>query len=287
MWRPAYDTEGRKGSWRPRTFGSPMTLPSPTRLRRGLACAALALAALSPAASAAPADSLDAFAGLPLLDLRAKYVDAHPATADAHLARNAYERSAAEVEAARLAAEAVRRAAMGARYFPEDAADVMAAEAAVARRHFGGARRRARSYFPMIERALARHGLPDDLKYVAVVESALDPLAVSHAGAEGMWQFMPATQADYGLDSLSVRDPAQATTAAARYLRSLGRMFDGDWQLALAAYNSGPGRVQRIARAYEAETGREATFWDIRDRLPRETQAYVPRWIAVADWMGG
>lgn len=264
-----------------------MTLVSPTRRAWPLACAALLLA--GPAA-AVPLDTLDALAGAPaLLDLRGKYVDAHPDAADAHPAfsPNAYAPTAAQLDAARVAAEAVRRDAMGARYYPEDAASVMAAEAAVARRHFGGARRRARSYFPMIERALARHGLPEDLKYVAVVESALNPLAVSHAGAEGLWQFMPATQSDYGLDSLSVRDPAQATTAAARYLRALGRMFDGDWQLALAAYNSGPGRVQRIARAYEAETGREATFWDIRDRLPRETQAYVPRWIAVADWMGG
>ncbi len=183
--------------------------------------------------------------------------------------------------------EVVRLAAMGHRYYPLADAPLVNAQSGVARRHFASLARRQRRHFPTIERALARQGLPDDLKYVAVIESALDPLAVSHAGAEGMWQFMPDTQADFGLDSLSVRDPAQATTAAARYLRRLGRMFDGDWQLALAAYNGGPGRVQRIARAYEAETGRRATFWAIRARLPRETQAYVPRWIATVELLGG
>jgi membrane-bound lytic murein transglycosylase D len=143
-----------------------------------------------------------------------------------------------------------------------------------------------RRHFPAVERALHRRGLPTDLKYVALIESALNPAAESHAGARGIWQFMPATAAEYGLDALSVTDPAASTAAAARYLAWLGRRFDGDWQLALAAYNCGVGRVERLAQAYRAETGREPTFWALRDRLPAETRAYVPRFIAVAEALG-
>jgi membrane-bound lytic murein transglycosylase D len=187
--------------------------------------------------------------------------------------------------AAAAAAAALARAAVPVHLaVPPGAEPLVEAQARIVERRFAGVRRRTRHYFPMIERTLGRRGLPDDLKYVAVIESALNPEAESHAGAAGLWQFMPETAADFGLDSLTVRDPARATDAAARFLGRLHRMFRGDWQLALAAYNSGPGRVSRIVRAFETETGRYPTFWDIHAELPRETQDYVPRFIAVARW---
>ncbi len=119
-----------------------------------------------------------------------------------------------------------------------------------------------------------------------MIESALNPQAESWAGAKGLWQFMPETAEEFGLDSLTVHQEAPSTEAAARYLRWLGGRFDGDWHLALAAYNCGVGRVERIVREVEAETGRSATFWEIRERLPRETQHYVPRFLAVAEALG-
>lgn len=256
----------------------------PFARRTALAAVFASTLALPAAAAPSAADSLGAaraVEALPVVWVQAKLVDVTPdAEALAHMA-------AAREAAARRLAEHTRREALGVRYYPIEAEPLVAAQAVVARRHFSTVHRRARTTFPMIERALQRARLPDDLKYVAVIESALNPLAVSHAGAEGMWQFMPATQSDYGLDSLSVRDPVRSTAAAVQYLGRLGRMFDGDWQLALAAYNCGPARVQRIVRDYERATGETATFWGIRDRLPRETQDYVPRWIAVADWMSG
>ncbi len=136
--------------------------------------------------------------------------------------------------------------------------------------------------FPMIERALASAGLPPELKYVALIESALDPSATSRVGAAGLWQFMPGTAADYGLDQWSVRDPYRSTDAAVRYLSDLGRAFDGDYQLALAAYNCGPGRVARLVAAHRRQTGETATYWDIRSDLPAETRDYVVRFIAAA-----
>ena len=145
---------------------------------------------------------------------------------------------------------------------------------------------RGRRTLRMIERTFLRRGLPTDLKYVAVIESSLNPNAESHAGAQGIWQFMPDTAAEFGLDSLTVLDPARSTEAAARYLRQLNRMFQGDWQLALAAYNAGPGRVRKLVRAHREDTGTYPTFWDIREELPRETQHYVPRFIAVAQLLG-
>ena len=194
---------------------------------------------------------------------------------------------AARAEAARLAAaEAARADGPSWLFYPAEAAPLVAEQRAVARR-FVGLRRQMRRLFPSVERTLRRRGLPTDLKYVAVIESSLNPKAESWAGARGLWQFMPATAAEYGLDSLSVEDPAASTAAAARYLHRLTRMFRGDHQLALAAYNSGPGRVQRLVRAHRAETGEYPTFWDLHASLPRETQAYVPRFIALAELMGG
>ena len=208
-------------------------------------------------------------------------------TADARrAAAQAAARAEAEAQRASRDAAGAARAAAAAKshlFVPEAQADLVAAQAAVVRRHFGSVGRRGRQYFPMIERALARRGLPTDLKYVAVIESALNPDAVSPAGAAGMWQLMPATAQDFGLDSLAVHDPARATDAAARYLDQLGRAFGGDWQLALAAYNCGWGRVRRLVDAHRARTGATPTFWDLHDALPAETRAYVPRFIAVAE----
>lgn len=198
----------------------------------------------------------------------------------------AAERAAAR-EAARLAAaEAIRAAGPSHLFYPAEAAPLVAEQRHVAQR-FARLRRQMRRLFPSVERTLRRRGLPTDLKYVAVIESALNPKAESWAGARGLWQFMPETAAEYGLDSLTVEDPSASTSAAARYLRRLTQMFRGDHQLALAAYNCGPGRVQRLVATYREETGEYPTFWDLHATLPRETQEYVPRFIAVAELLGG
>ena len=144
---------------------------------------------------------------------------------------------------------------------------------------------RAETYFPMVERVLAEEGVPDELKYLAMVESALNPAAASHAGAAGMWQFIRATGAAYGLQATGEYDdrldPEQSTRAAARHLRDLYDRF-GDWQLALAGYNCNPAVIARAARRHEERTGQRATFWDIESAIPRETRAYVPMFIATS-----
>jgi len=135
-------------------------------------------------------------------------------------------------------------------------------------------------YFPLFEKMLAEHNLPDDIKYLAIVESALVPKAVSRVGAVGLWQFMPGTakenglRIDYYVDER--QDPAKSTLAAIKYLTRLHNKYD-DWALALAAYNSGPGRVNRAIRR-----GRSRDFWKIRRYLPRETRNYVPAFLAVS-----
>jgi membrane-bound lytic murein transglycosylase D len=138
---------------------------------------------------------------------------------------------------------------------------------------------RAGSYLPMIRAKLAAAGLPEDLAYLPIIESSFSRTAHSRAGAHGMWQFMPATARQYGLRVSSRiderRDPVRSTDAAVRYLGHLHARFD-DWLLALAAYNSGAGRVGRaLARAHRAD------FWHIRRQLPRETRDYVPSFIAA------
>ncbi len=151
--------------------------------------------------------------------------------------------------------------------------------------HTSRIRTRADTYFPMIERIMADEGVPDELKYLAVVESALNPRARSHAAAAGMWQFIQATGAAYQLRVTSDRDdrldPEQSTRAAARHLRDLHERF-GDWHLALAGYNCNPLRIERAVRDAERRLGRRATFWDIYDDIPRETRNYVPMFIATA-----
>jgi membrane-bound lytic murein transglycosylase D len=140
--------------------------------------------------------------------------------------------------------------------------------------------RRKNLYFPIFEKYLAKYGLPDELKYLSIIESALNPRAVSRVSAVGLWQFMSATGRFYGLHQdwyLDERmDPERATDAACRYLRDLYRMFN-DWELALAAYNTGPGNVRRAIR----RSGYKKTFWEIYNYLPRETRSYVPQFVAI------
>lgn len=138
----------------------------------------------------------------------------------------------------------------------------------------------AQLYFPVFEEALERHGLPHELKYLAVVESALYPGARSRAAAVGLWQFMVGTGKMYGLEVDSYMDERcdvyKSTDAACRYLKDLHRIF-GNWELALAAYNCGPGNVNKAIR----RSGGGADYWAVYNHLPRETRGYVPAFIAV------
>jgi len=135
-------------------------------------------------------------------------------------------------------------------------------------------------YFPIIEEHLAKYNLPDELKYLSIVESGLNPQAISRAGAGGLWQFMPYTGRSYDLHQdwyIDERfDPHLASEAACKYLSMLYRMF-GDWELALAAYNSGPGNVRKAIR----RSGYKKNFWEIYRYLPRETRSYVPQYVAI------
>lgn len=135
-------------------------------------------------------------------------------------------------------------------------------------------------YFPMFEEQLDKYNLPLELKYLAICESALNPMAKSHAGAMGLWQFMYPTGKLYGLKVSSYVDercdPYKSTIAACEYFKYLYSLF-GDWQMVLAAYNGGPGTVNRAIR----RSGGKKTYWEIRPFLPRETQGYVPAFIAV------
>lgn len=135
-------------------------------------------------------------------------------------------------------------------------------------------------YFPLFEETLAQHQMPDDIKYLAIIESGLNPRARSRVGAMGLWQFMPATGGEYKLyvnkDIDDRMDPEKSTEAAIKYLKALHRMF-GDWEMALAAYNCGPGNVRKAIR----RSGGKRSFWGIYNHLPRETRSYIPQFQAI------
>ncbi len=142
---------------------------------------------------------------------------------------------------------------------------------------------RGSKYLPMIRRIFSDQGLPPDLAYVPLIESAFRPEAISKASAKGVWQFMKGTALENGLRNDWYVDersnPEKATIAAANYLKSLADTFGGDWQLALASYNSGPGRVQQAIKRVGS-----ANFWSLAAKptaLPRETREYVPMILAA------
>jgi len=135
-------------------------------------------------------------------------------------------------------------------------------------------------YFPLFEEHLAKYDVPLEIKYLAIVESALNPKAKSKAGATGLWQFMYATGKQYGLDVNTYvderADPIKSTDAAVKYLKDLHDIF-GNWELVLASYNAGPGTVSKAIR----RAGGETNYWKLRHYLPKETQGYVPAFIAT------
>lgn len=135
-------------------------------------------------------------------------------------------------------------------------------------------------YMPFIEEALDLYDLPQELKYLPIIESALNPTAVSRRGAAGLWQFMLKTGKIYGLENNSLvddrRDPIKSTWAAVRYLKDLYDIYN-DWTLAIAAYNCGPGNVNKAIR----RAGGSTDYWTIYEYLPRETRGYVPAFIAA------
>ncbi|MDX1628717.1 MAG: LysM peptidoglycan-binding domain-containing protein [Fulvivirga sp.] len=140
--------------------------------------------------------------------------------------------------------------------------------------------RRKNVYFPLFEKYLKKYGLPDELKYLSIIESGLNPTAISSARAVGLWQFMSATgryfdlHQDWYIDERM--DPEKSTEAACRYLKQLYNMF-GDWELAISAYNTGPGNIRRAIR----RSGYKKTFWEIYPYLYRETRSYLPQFVAM------
>ncbi|MBS4042064.1 MAG: LysM peptidoglycan-binding domain-containing protein [Flavobacteriales bacterium] len=138
----------------------------------------------------------------------------------------------------------------------------------------------AQFYFPMYEAALSKHNVPLEIKYLSIVESALNPKAVSRVGATGLWQFMYYTGKEYGLDITTYvderSDPLLSTEAACEYMKRMYGIF-GDWDLVLASYNAGPGNVSKAIR----RSGGKQNYWNIRPFLPKETQGYVPAFLAT------
>lgn len=135
-------------------------------------------------------------------------------------------------------------------------------------------------YHPMFEESLAQYDVPEEIKYLSIVESAMNPQAVSGRGAVGLWQFIYTTGKNYGLEVNSVvderRDAYKSSDAAAHYLHDLHSIFK-DWTLAIAAYNCGPGNINKAI----ARSGGKRDFWEIYPYLPRETRGYIPAFIAV------
>ena len=151
----------------------------------------------------------------------------------------------------------------------------------------------ANFYMPIFEEALESYQLPLELKYLPIIESALNPKAVSRVGATGLWQFMLGTGRQYGLEVNSLvderRDPVKSSYAAAHYLKDLYRIF-GDWNLVIAAYNCGPENINKAIRRYRAANGRtendaitqaDKDYWKLYPYLPAETRGYVPAFIAA------
>lgn len=135
-------------------------------------------------------------------------------------------------------------------------------------------------FFPLFDATMTKHEMPLEVKYLAIIESGLDPQIRSRMGAMGLWQFMPATGNMYGMEVNSDvddrMDPDHSTESAAKYMKSLYRMF-GDWEVAMAAYNCGPGNVRKAIR----KSGGKKTFWEIYDYLPKETRSYIPQFQAM------
>jgi len=148
------------------------------------------------------------------------------------------------------------------------------------REHTRNVLRKKDVYFPLFEKHLKENNMPEELKYLSVIESALLPQAVSRARAVGLWQFMSYTGRHVGLKIdwyVDERmDPEKSTIAACKYLSQLHTIFN-DWELALAAYNTGPGNVRRAIK----KSGGKRTFWEIYPYLPRETRAYLPQYVAM------
>ena len=138
----------------------------------------------------------------------------------------------------------------------------------------------AEYYQPIFEEALAKYNVPEELKYLTIIESAMNPQATSRVGAAGLWQFMYTTGKNYGMEVNSIiderRDVYKSSNAAAHYIHDLYRVF-GDWQLAIAAYNCGPGNINKAI----SRSGGKRNFWQIYDYLPRETRGYIPAFIAA------
>ncbi len=139
---------------------------------------------------------------------------------------------------------------------------------------------RSQYYFPIMEKLIKEHQLPEEIKYLAVIESGLRPKVKSHVGAVGLWQFMSGTAKEYDLRIMTSvddrKDVRKSTEAAMLYLNDLYKRF-GDWTLALAAYNCGPGNINKAIR----KSGGKKDFWEIRKFLPKETKRYLPKLIAT------
>ncbi len=139
-------------------------------------------------------------------------------------------------------------------------------------------------YGKFFEEELLKEGMPLELEYLPVIESAINPNAVSRAGAVGLWQFMPATAKGLGMEVNTLvderRDPRISSRNAARYLKQLHDIYN-DWSLAIAAYNCGPGNVNKALRRAGGDSGEKKDFWDIYNYLPQETRGYVPAFIAA------